>query len=171
MTCQTLCWELRLQRLKGCWRRTDHQKDWPDSSDSWYHPKYKLLLLVTYFICRHDILGASEKYHVYRRNNDSRRSNPSILKEINPNFSLEGLMLKPKLQYFDHLMQKPTHWKRPWCWDGGGREWDVWMAWLTQWTWVCTNSGRQWRTGKPGVLQSMGSQTVGHDWATQRQTW
>ena len=45
--------------------------------------------------------------------------------------------------------------------------WDGWMASLTQWTWVWANSGRQWRIGKPGVLQSMGSQRVGHDWATE----
>ena len=45
----------------------------------------------------------------------------------------------------------------------GDRGWDGWMASLIQWTWVCTNSGKQWRTGKPGVLQSMGSQRVGHD--------
>ena len=56
-----------------------------------------------------------------------------------------------------------THWKRPWCWEwlrAGGevddRGWDGWMASLTEWTWVWTNSGRWWRTGKLGVLQSMG---------------
>ena len=66
--------------------------------------------------------------------------------------------------------------KRPWCWErlrAGGeaddRGWDGWMASLTQWTWVWTNSGRWWRTGKPGVLQSMGSQRVGHGWATEQQ--
>ena len=59
----------------------------------------------------------------------TRRSNQSILKEINPEYSLEGLMLK--FQYFGHLMQEPTHWKRPWCWErlraggeGGDRGWD-----------------------------------------------
>ena len=63
----------------------------------------------------------------------AKRSNQSILKEISPEYSLEGLMLKLKLQYFGHLVQKPTHWKRPWCWEGlraggGGqcREWDGW---------------------------------------------
>ena len=57
-----------------------------------------------------------------------------------------------------------THWKRTWCWEklrlggeGGNRGQDDWMASLTQWTWVCANSGRYWRTGKPGVLQSMGA--------------
>ena len=59
------------------------------------------------------------------------------------------------------------HWKRLSCWErlraggeGGNRRWDGWMASLTQWTWVWANSGRYWRTGKPGVLQSMGSQRV-----------
>ena len=63
-----------------------------------------------------------------------------------------------------------THWKRPWCWErlkaggeGDDRGWDGWMASSTQWTRVWASSGRQWRTGKPGMLQSMGSQKVGHD--------
>ena len=57
-----------------------------------------------------------------------------------------------------------THWKRPWCWEGLGaggegddRGWDGWMASPTQWTWVWLNSGSWWWTGRPGVLQSMGS--------------
>ena len=69
-----------------------------------------------------------------------------------------------------------THWKRPWCWErlraggeGDNRRWNAWMASLAQWTWVWANSGREWMTGKPGVLQSMGSQRVGHDsnWTTK----
>ena len=67
-----------------------------------------------------------------------------------------------------------THWKRPWCWErlraggeGDNRGWDGWMASLTQWTWVWVNSGSWWWTGRPGVLQSMGSQRVGHDWITE----
>ena len=66
------------------------------------------------------------------------------------------------------------HWKRPWCWEGLGaggegddRGWDGWMASLTQWTWVWVNSGSWWWTGRPGVLWFMGSQRVGHDWATE----
>ena len=47
------------------------------------------------------------------------------------------------------------------------RGWDGWMASPTQWAWVSVNSGSSWRTGRPGVLQSMGSQRVGHDWATK----
>ena len=50
--------------------------------------------------------------------------------------------------------------------EGDDRGWDGWIASLTQWTWVWANSGRWWRTGKPGVLQFTGSQRVGHDWAT-----
>ena len=66
-----------------------------------------------------------------------------------------------------------THWKRPWSWErlkageGEDRGWDGWMASPTQWTWVWASSGSWWWTGKSGVLQSMGSQTVGYDWATE----
>ena len=63
---------------------------------------------------------------------------------------------------------------RPWCWErlraggeGDNREWDGWMASPTQWTWVWVNSRRWWWTGRPGVLQFMGLQRVGHDWATE----
>ena len=104
----------------------------------------------------------------------ARRSNQWILKEIIPEYSLEGLILKLKLQYFGHLMWRLTHWKRPWCWErlktegeGDDRGWDGWMASLTQWTWVWVNSGSWWWTGKPGVLQFMGSQRVRHDWVTE----
>ena len=45
----------------------------------------------------------------------ARRSNQSNLKEINSEYSLEGLRLKLKLQYFGHLMRRVTHWKKPWC--------------------------------------------------------
>ena len=103
----------------------------------------------------------------------ARRSNQSILKEISTECSLEGLMLTLKLQYFGHLCEELTHLKRPWCWkrlkagEGNDREWDGWMASLTQWTWVWANSGSWWWTGRSSVLQSMGSQRVGHDWATE----
>ena len=70
--------------------------------------------------------------------------------------------------------EEPTHQKRPWCWErlkargeGDNRGWESWMASWTQWTWVWASSGRQWWTGKPGVLWSMGSQRVGHDWVTE----
>ena len=102
------------------------------------------------------------------------RSNQSILKEISPECSLEGLMLKLKLQYFGHWCEELTHLKRPWCWDRlrargevDNRGWDGWMASPTQWTWVWVNSGSWWWTGRPGVLQSMGSQRAEHDWVTE----
>ena len=78
-------------------------------------------------------------------------------KEIKPDnpkgnqlwISLEGLMLKLKLQYFGHLMWRANSWKRPWCWETlrtggewGDRRWDDWMASLTQWTWVWAYSWR-----------------------------
>ena len=96
----------------------------------------------------------------------ARKSNQSILKEINFEYSLEGLMLKLKLQYFGHLMQKPTHWKRPWCWkrlkakrQEGSRGWGCLKASPTKWTWIWADFRRSWRTEKPGVLQSMESQS------------
>ena len=105
-----------------------------------------------------------------------RKSNQSVLKEINPEYSLEGLMLKLKLQYFSHLIEELTHWKRPWCWErlkaggeGEDRGQDGWMSSPAQWTWVWASSRRWWRTGKPGVLQSMGLQRVRHKWATKQQ--
>ena len=72
-------------------------------------------------------------------------------------------------------MWRADHWKRPWCWERlkvegeeGDRGWDGWMASPTQWTWVWANSRRWWRTEKTGMPQSMGLQTVGHNWATEQ---
>ena len=71
--------------------------------------------------------------------------------------------------------KEPIHWKRPWCWkrlrarEGSDRALDGWMASPIQWTWVWANSRRWWRTGKPGMLQFMGLQTVGtwlSNWTT-----
>ena len=104
----------------------------------------------------------------------ARRSNQSILKEISPGCSLEGMVLKLKLQYLATSCEELTHWKRLWCWEGLGaggkgdnRGWDAWMASLTRWTWVLVNAGSWWWTGRPGVLQFMDSKRVGHDWATE----
>ena len=79
----------------------------------------------------------------------SRKLNQSILEEISPEYSLEGLMLKLKLQYFGTWCKEPTHWERPWCWERlrakgerGGRGWDGWTTSSTQWTWVWANSRR-----------------------------
>ena len=100
----------------------------------------------------------------------AKRSNQSILKEISPECSLKGLMLKLKLQYFDTWCEELTHLKRPWCWErlkvGGDRDdrgWDGWMASPTWWTWVWVGSESWWWTGKPSMLKSMRSQRVGHD--------
>ena len=75
---------------------------------------------------------------------------------------------------FSTWCEELTHWKRSWCWErlkaggeGDNRAWDGWMASLSRWTWVWVNSRSWWWTGKPGVLQSMGLQRVGHDWATE----
>ena len=97
----------------------------------------------------------------------ARRSNQSILKEFDPEYSLKGLMLNLKLQYFGHLIWRTdslektlmlgkTEGRR----EGDDRGWDGWMASLTQQTHIWTNPRRRWRTGKPGVLQS---QRIGHE--------
>ena len=106
----------------------------------------------------------------------ARRSNQSILKEINPQYSLEGLKLKLKFQYFGHLMWRTNSLEKTSCWEtlkaegeGDSREDDGWMASQTQWTWFWAGSGRWWRTGMPRVLQSMGLQRVQYDWATEQQ--
>ena len=100
------------------------------------------------------------------------RSNQSILKEISPRISLEG-MWSWNSSTLATSCEELTHWKRSWCWEGlraGGEGddggWDGWMASLTRWTWVSVNYGCWWWTGRPGMLQFMGSQRVGHDWAT-----
>ena len=104
----------------------------------------------------------------------ARRPNQSLLKEISPGCSLEGLMLKLKLQYFGHLMRRVESLEKTWCWEGLGaggegddRGWDGWMASPIQCTWVWVNSGSWWWTGRPGVLRFMGLQRVGHDWVTE----
>ena len=103
----------------------------------------------------------------------ARKSNQSILKEISPEYSLEGLMLKLKLQ-LSTWYEELTHWKRHWCWEwlmvggeGDARGWDGWMASPTWCTWVWASSRSWWWTGKLGVLQSMGSQRVRYNWVTE----
>ena len=101
-----------------------------------------------------------------------RISDQSILKEISSEYSLEGLMLK--LQYFGHLMWRTDSLEKTWHWERlkvggevGDRRWDGWMASPDWWTWVWASSGSWWWTGRPSVLQSMGLQWVGHNWATE----
>ena len=92
------------------------------------------------------------------------RSNQLIQKEVNPEYSLEGLMLKLKLQCVGHLMWRTdtlekTLGKIEDRRRRDDREWDGWMASLTRWTWVWGNSRHWWWSGKPGILQSMESQS------------
>ena len=96
----------------------------------------------------------------------ARRSNQSILKEISPEYSLEGLMLKLKLQYFGHLVRRADSLEKTLMLgkieaggEGEDRGWAGWRASPTRWTWVWISSGSWWWTGKPGVPQSMGSQS------------
>ena len=104
----------------------------------------------------------------------ARRSTQSILKEISPGCSLEGLMLKLKLQYFSHLMLRPDSFEKTLMLGKiEGRRRRGWqrMRWLDGitdwWTRIWVNSGSWWWIGRPGVLRFMGSQRVGHDWATE----
>ena len=102
----------------------------------------------------------------------ARRSNQPILKEINPEYSLEVLMLKLKLCPPDmksRLIGKDPDAGKDWRQEEkGGTEWDDWMASPTQWTWVWENSGRSWRTAKTGMLLFLGLQRVRHDLATEQ---
>ena len=103
----------------------------------------------------------------------SRRSNQSILKEISPGISLEGMMLKLKLQYFSHLMWRVDSLEKTLMLGGiGGRrrrgqQRMRWLDGITHSMDVSVNSGSWWWTGRPGVLQFMGWQRVGHDWVTE----
>ena len=96
----------------------------------------------------------------------AKRSNQSILKEIDPEYSLEGLLLKLKLQYFGHLMQKTDSLEKTLILGKiEGRKRRVqqrmrwWVASLTQWVWVWASSRSWWWTGRPGVLRSTGLQS------------
>ena len=104
----------------------------------------------------------------------ARKSNQPIWKEINPGYSLEGLMLKLKLHCFGTWCKEVALWKRPWCWErlktgeeGDDRGWDGWMASPTLWIWVWVSPRSWWWTGKPGELYSMALQKFRHDWATE----
>ena len=105
----------------------------------------------------------------------ARRSNQSILKEINPECSLEGLLLKLKPQYFDHLMQRADSLEKTLMLgkiEGKRRRRQQrirWLASLAQRKCIWAQSRRQWRTEEPGLLQSMGSQKVRHDVVIEQQ--
>ena len=104
-----------------------------------------------------------------------RRPNQSILKET-LNIHWKDWCWSWSSNTLAPWCKEPTHWKRHWCWErlksggeGDDRGWDGWMASLAQCTQVWANSGRWWRTRKPGMLHSMGLQRVGQDWATEQQ--
>jgi len=107
---------------------------------------------------------------------DCKQIKLSNLKEVSPEYSLEGLMLKLKLQYFGHLMWISDSLEKPMMLErlkaggeGHDRGRDGWMTSLTQWTWVWASFRRWSRTGKNGVLQSMGLQRVRHGWLSEQQ--
>ena len=103
-------------------------------------------------------------------------------KEIKP-VNSKGNQLWIFIRRTDAEAETPILWLRhekswligkDWCWEGLGaggegddRGWDGWLASLTRWTWVWVTSRSWWWTGRPGMLQFMGSQRVGHDWATE----
>ena len=108
------------------------------------------------------------------------RSNQLILKEISPEYSLEDWCWSWSSNTLVTWCKELTHLKKPWCWErlkigeGDNRGWDGWLASPSQWTWVWVNSENWWWTGKPGVLQSMGSQRIRHDWGLNcslKMTW
>ena len=106
---------------------------------------------------------------------DCKESSQSILKEISPGISLEGMMLELKLQYYGHLMWSVDSLEKTLMLGGirgrrrMGRQRMRWLDGITDSTdtWVCVNYGSCWWTGRPGVLRFMGSQRVGHDWVTE----
>ena len=122
-------------------------------------------------------IGASELWcwrRLLRVPSTARKSNQPILKEISSEYSLKDWCWSRSSNTLATRCKELTHWKRSWCWErlkaggeGGDRQWDGWMTSPTQWTWVWASSGSWWWTRKPGVPQSMGSQRVGHEWATE----
>ena len=111
---------------------------------------------------------------------DSEEELKSLLMKVKEESEKTGLKLNiQKAKYWNSntlttWCKELTYWKRPWYWErlkvGGeadNRGWDGWMESLTRWTWDWASSGSWWWTGKPGVLQSTGSQRVRHYWATE----
>ena len=102
------------------------------------------------------------------------RSNQFILKKPVLNIHWKNWCWSWNSNTLATWWEKLTHWKRSWFWkrlkvggEGDNRGWDGWMTSPTRWTWVWTSFGSCWCTGKPGVLQSMGSQRVRHNWVTE----
>ena len=102
----------------------------------------------------------------------ARRSNQCILKEISPEYSLEGLMLKLKLQYFGYLMWRTGLFEETLmlgtlkAGEGGYREWCGWMAFPTQWRWVWVDSRSGDKEWSPACCSPL-RRRVGHDWAME----
>ena len=133
-----------------------------DGCESWAIKKAEHWRIDAFEMCRRRLL---------RVPCTARKSNQSILKEI---IHWKDWCWSWNSNPLATWCEELTHWKRPWCWErlkaggeGDDRGWDGWMASLTHWTWVWASSGSWWWTGKPGVLQSMGSPRVGHDWAAE----
>ena len=104
----------------------------------------------------------------------AKRSNQSILRKSVLNIHWKDWCWSWRSNTLATSCEELTRWKRLWWWEGLGaggegddREWDGWMASVTQWTWVWASSGSWWWMGKPGMLQSMGRQKVGHNWVTE----
>ena len=99
-----------------------------------------------------------------------------ILKKISPEYSLKGLMPEVPIVWPPDskslLLEKDPDAGKDWArGEEGNRGWDGWMASQSQRTWVWANSGSWWWTGKPDMLQSMGSQRVGQNWVTEQEIW
>ena len=102
------------------------------------------------------------------------RSNQSIQRESVLNIHWKSWCWSWNSSTLATWCEEPTYLKRPWCWErskaggeGDNKEWDAWMASPTRYTWVWVSSRSWWWTGRPGSLQSMGSQRVGHDWVIE----
>ena len=137
----------------------------------------KKVFLVVMYRCESSAMKKAERWRIdaselwcWRRRLrgpwTARRSNQSILKEINPEYSLEALLLKLKLQYFAYLMWRADSLEKTLMLGGIGaggegdtRGWDGWVASQRQWTWVWASSRRQQRPGETGVLHSVASQS------------
>ena len=105
----------------------------------------------------------------------ARRTNQSILKEINNKYSFEGMMLKLKLQYFGHLTQSTESWKRPCCWErlraggeGSNRGWDGWMA-SDSMDMSFNKLQEIVKNGEAWHAAIHGAQRVWHNWMTEKQ--
>ena len=105
----------------------------------------------------------------------AQKSNQSILRKSILNIHWKDWCWSWNPNTLATWFKELTHWKRPWCWErlkagreGGDRGLDGWMASLTQWTWDWASYRSWWWTGRPGVLQSTGSQRVRQDWATEQ---